>query len=71
MKRVSLTVAMAALAGTFAASGAQAQVNHPTTAPQVHTNAVRSRLSLVIPALLYRTSFLIHRQIYDLQQMIS
>jgi peptidoglycan/LPS O-acetylase OafA/YrhL len=32
---------------------------------EVHTNAVRSRLSTVIPAVLYRTAFLIHRQIYD------
>jgi hypothetical protein len=32
---------------------------------EVHASAVRSRLSVVIPAVLYRTSFLIHRQIYD------
>ena len=32
---------------------------------EVHTNAVRSRLSVVIPAVLYRMAFLIHRQIYD------
>ena len=32
---------------------------------EVHTNAVRSRLSAVIPAVFYRTAFLIHRQIYD------
>ena len=32
---------------------------------EVHTNAVRSRVSLLVPALLYRASFLIRRQIYE------
>jgi hypothetical protein len=35
------------------------------TFTEVYTNAVRSRVSLLVPALLYRASFLIRRQIYE------